>query len=53
MILMLVAMSSLMSRDLVEASIADYDDEDEILVLNATNFDKAIDEFKTLFVIFC
>lgn len=40
------------SRD-VRASIIDYEEEDEIIVLNATNFDKALAEFKYLFVEFC
>jgi hypothetical protein len=48
-LLLLVAMTS---HD-VRASVVDYDEEDEIIILNATNFDKALTEFKYLFVEFC
>jgi uncharacterized protein involved in propanediol utilization len=50
--ILVVLLLAVTPRD-ARASIIDYDEEDEIIVLNATNFDKALNEFKYLFVEFC
>jgi hypothetical protein len=35
------------------SSIVDYVEEDDVIILNTTNFDNALKEFKYLFVHFC
>jgi len=52
-ILGVILVLAMTSRHVVRASIADYEEEDEIIILNASNFDKALAEFKYLFVDFC